>query len=80
MLVVSPDGHHGVLVSEGQSEVFDVQGNTWLSAPDDVTAFDDLVFIAGTPYKWDRTRAPQEYNAPQTALVRRIDGERFLAV
>lgn len=79
-LVVSPDGHHGVLMSRQHGDVLNDQGVAWPTNPEDITAFDDLLFIAGGRVTWEGVSLPKEYAASQSALVRRIGAERFCAV
>jgi len=79
-LVVSPDGRHGVLVSQLQGDVFDQLGMGWLTEPEDMTTFDDRLFIAGSTMSWAGESLPKENFARQSALVRRIGDVRFCSV
>lgn len=79
-LVVSPDGRHGALTSRQQVDVLNDEGVGWFFDPEDVTAFDDSLFLAGGRSTWDGAALPKEYGASQPALVRRIGAEQFCAV
>lgn len=79
-LVVSPDGRHGALTSRQQVDVLNDEGVGWFFDPEDVTAFDDSLFLAAGRSTWDGAALPKEYGASQPALVRRIGAEQFCAV
>jgi hypothetical protein len=68
-LVVSPDGHHGVLMSRQHGDVLSDEGVAWPTNPEDITAFDDLLFIAG-----GRTTRPRRTRSSIRARWRRAPG------
>lgn len=79
-LVVSPNGAHAVLTSLNGNDVVAENGVDWQASQGDVVAFDDRVFVRGTPMTWQGGPMAREATVPTTAEVRRIDLQRYAAV
>ena len=79
-LVVSPNGVHGVLTSLNGNDVVAEGGVDWTADQGDVIAFDDRVFVRGTPMTWQGEPMAREANVGSIAEVRRIDLQRYAAV
>ena len=79
-LVVSPNGAHGVLTSLSGNDVVAGGRVDWPANQGDVVAFDDRVFVRGTPMTWQGEPMAREANVSVTAQVRRIDPRRYAAL